>query len=530
MAALKKNLNFAICSPCPIVNCQLSISFCLLPIAFCLMLVNCLLPVSCFSQNNNVGIGTLSPKPSALLDVDASPANNKGVLVPRITALQRLAIPAPANSLLVFDTDSACFFYWNAINSAWKSLCNPGPIGPSGLRGNTGSSGIIGSTGALGITGSTGIIGSTGASGIIGAAGNTGSTGSGGITGSTGIIGSTGASGIIGAVGNTGSTGAVGITGSTGIIGSTGASGIIGSTGNTGSVGTTGSTGADLGTHWTITGNAGTTAGPNFIGTTDAADLALVTNNAENMRVTASGNVGIGTIAPNNSAKVDITSTSQGFVMPRLTSVQRKAIAGPIEGLQVYDTDLKGCYIYDGTKWDCVSVPAGSIGYFANITPPNGYLECNGQAVNRTFYAELFNAVSTLYGIGDGSTTFNLPDLRGEFVRGLDDGLGVDNDAARTIGSAQQGTVMWYDSDPIFTVSTINMTGGVTDAAARNFAGLDKTIESNWPNAYITWTGVPNSLPISTNGPAVHGGALGDFGVIGTSRPRNIALLPCIKY
>ncbi len=455
---------------------------------------------NCFAQNNNVGIGTLSPKPSALLDVDASPANNKGVLVPRITALQRLAIPAPANSLLVFDTDSACFFYWNAINSAWKSLCNPGPIGPSGLRGNTGSSGNIGSTGALGITGSTGIIGSTGASGIIGAAGNTGSTGS------------------------------VGINGTTGIIGSTGASGVVGSTGTTGSVGTTGSTGADLGTHWTITGNAGTTAGPNFIGTTDAADLALVTNNAENMRVTASGNVGIGTIAPNNSAKVDITSTSQGFVMPRLTSVQRKAIAGPIEGLQVYDTDLKGCYIYDGTKWDCVSVPAGSIGYFANITPPNGYLECNGQAVNRTFYAELFNAVSTLYGIGDGSTTFNLPDLRGEFVRGLDDGLGVDNDAARTIGSAQQGTVMWYDSDPIFTVSTINMTGGVTDAAARNFAGLDKTIESNWPNAYITWTGVPNSLPISTNGPAVHGGALGDFGVIGTSRPRNIALLPCIKY
>src|SRR3972149_772262 len=72
-----------------------------------------------FSQNNNIGIGTLTPAPSALLDIDASPGNNKGVLVPRMTALQRLAIPAPANSLLVFDTDSACFFYYNAISKSW---------------------------------------------------------------------------------------------------------------------------------------------------------------------------------------------------------------------------------------------------------------------------------------------------------------------------------------------------------------------------------------------------------------------------
>ncbi len=515
MAALKKNLNFAICSPCPIVNCQLSISFCLLPIAFCLMLVNCLLPVSCFSQNNNVGIGTLSPKPSALLDVDASPANNKGVLVPRITALQRLAIPAPANSLLVFDTDSACFFYWNAINSAWKSLCNPGPIGPSGLRGNTGSSGIIGSTGALGITGSTGIIGSTGASGIIGAAGNTGSTGSGGITGSTGIIGSTGASGIIGAVGNTGSTGAVGITGSTGIIGSTGASGIIGSTGNTGSVGTTGSTGADLGTHWTITGNAGTTAGPNFIGTTDAADLALVTNNAENMRVTATGNVGIGTISPNSSAKVDIASTSQGFAMPRMTTQQRLAIASPMDGLMVYDTDLQGYYNYGAVSahWDCVTTPAGSINYFANAAAPRGYLECNGQSVSITVYPELFAAIGYLY--GGGGAVFQVPDLRGEFLRSFDDGRGVD--AGRIIGSSQ-------------TDAGRNVTGGVNsceDAAGGTvLSGAFTSYSSQYTMCWST--GCNNG----TIGTAVLD-ASSVWGAQHTAnefRPRNVALLPCIKY
>lgn len=112
-------------------------------------------PKSTFAQNNNVGIGTLTPAASALLDIDASPGNNKGVLVPRMTAIQRLAIPSPANSLLVFDTDSACFFYWNGLNASWKSLCNNG----------SGGSGITGSTGATGATGTIGSTGSTGATG-----------------------------------------------------------------------------------------------------------------------------------------------------------------------------------------------------------------------------------------------------------------------------------------------------------------------------------------------------------------------------
>lgn len=128
-----------------------------------------------FSQN--VGIGTITPSPSALLDIDASSTNNKGILIPRMTAVQRLAIPSPANSLLVFDTDSACFFYWNSISVNWKSLCNTGTAGATGATGTTGG---IGSTGSAGTTGSTGIIGSTGytgATGTTGAIGNTGATG-----------------------------------------------------------------------------------------------------------------------------------------------------------------------------------------------------------------------------------------------------------------------------------------------------------------------------------------------------------------
>lgn len=147
------------------------------------------------AQSNSVGIGTLTPAPSALLDVDASAGNNKGILIPRLTALQRLAIPAPANSLLVFDIDSACFFYWNNNTVSWKSLCNAGTTGSPG------------NTGAIGVTGSTGLIGITGNSGTTGATGTTGVTG---VVGSTGLIGSTGSSGATGVIGVTGITGATG--------------------------------------------------------------------------------------------------------------------------------------------------------------------------------------------------------------------------------------------------------------------------------------------------------------------------------
>ena len=68
-------------------------------------------------------------------------------------------------------------------------------------------------------------------------------------------------------------------------------------------------------------------------------------------------------------------------------------------------------------------------------TPPAGYIKANGALLSRTAYAWLFGRIGTTYGAGDGSTTFAIPDLRGEFVRGLDDGRGVDS--GRVIGSAQ---------------------------------------------------------------------------------------------
>lgn len=435
------------------------------------------------AQNNNVGIGTTTPAPSALLDIDASPLNNKGMLMPRLTAIQRLAIPTPSNSLLVFDTDSACFFYWDAVASSWKSLCNTGATGTVGFTGVTGNNGTTGATGMIGSTGSSGSAGSTGETGSIGSSGTTGASGSIGVTGFTGAIGFTG---------NTGSTGITGL------------------------IGFTGATGNDLGTHWTITGNANTIAGTNFLGTTDAVDLAIFTNNTEKIRITSSGIVGIGNASPSSSALVDMTTTNKGFAMPRLTTTQRLAISVPIDGLQVYDTNLKGFYFFNGTNWNCVTTPAGTVDYFANSTSPVGYLECNGQAVSRTQYPELFTAISIVYGAGNGTTTFNVPDLRGEFIRGADNGKGID--AGRVIGTGQPGTLIVGDFDPTPTPGSLYSASG----SYQNLYGADPFDASSYSPTTTQAAYATSSVVAAT--------AASLPGYFGITRPRNVALLPCIKY
>lgn len=146
----------------------------ILPAIFCLAGF-----LTSFSQNNNVGIGTLTPDSSALLDLKA---NDKGVLVPRLTAAQRLAINNPANALFVFDTDSNCFFFYTTAPAKWNSICSMiGSVGATGPTGPTSTvPGPTGTTGAMGIQGSTGPTGSMGPTGPSG--GPPGPTGPAGIS------------------------------------------------------------------------------------------------------------------------------------------------------------------------------------------------------------------------------------------------------------------------------------------------------------------------------------------------------------
>ena len=142
---------------------------------------------------------------------------------------------------------------------------------------------------------------------------------------------------------------------------------------------------------------------------------------------------------------------------------------------------------------------AGAVAFFAMSTAPTGWVKANGAAISRTAYADLYSAIGITYGSGDGSTTFNVPDMRGEFPRGLDDGRGVDS--GRAIGSAQSA------------------------------AFASHTHQTSNYNNIVGWSGsspgrvLSNDFAYNDNGPQTSG-STGDT----ETRPRNVALLACIKY
>lgn len=159
------------------------------------------------------------------------------------------------------------------------------------------------------------------------------------------------------------------------------------------------------------------------------------------------------------------------------------------------------------------AVPAGTVIHVAMTSVPSGYLACNGAAVSRSTYSALFSAIGTVFGVGDGFSTFNLPDLRGEFIRGYDNGRGVDS--GRVFGSAQSGAIsdhnhQWYASSGGggYRIDATNVGGG---AATWNSAGAAYNIANDelYFDRYTSTAALNNS---------------------GDNRPRNIALLACVKY
>jgi len=148
-------------------------------------------------------------------------------------------------------------------------------------------------------------------------------------------------------------------------------------------------------------------------------------------------------------------------------------------------------------------VPAGKVAYFAMSTAPAGYLKCNGAEISRETYANLFAAIGTTFGAGDESTTFNLPDLRGEFIRGFDDERGIDS--GRTFGSVQADTFKAHKHGQRTNFNQV-MLYDDTGTTTKNLTGT---------GVYSTGS----TTQIQTD----------DAGDLET-RPRNVSLLPCIKY
>lgn len=163
-------------------------------------------------------------------------------------------------------------------------------------------------------------------------------------------------------------------------------------------------------------------------------------------------------------------------------------------------------------------IPTGAIAYFPSTTAPAGWMKTNGALLNRAAYPELYAyAVASgnmaasdaawqagQFSPGDGSTTFRIPDLRGEFLRGLDDGRGVD--AGRGIGSVQNDAFQGHTFGD----------GSITYKNALNSAA------GSGSGVRLTGTGVAIS-PMSD-------GVNGSPRTATETRPRNVAMLACIKY
>jgi competence transcription factor ComK len=159
------------------------------------------------------------------------------------------------------------------------------------------------------------------------------------------------------------------------------------------------------------------------------------------------------------------------------------------------------------------SIPPGAVEFFAMSTPPSGWLKCNGALLSRTVYADLFAKIGTAFGAGNGYSTFSIPDLRGEFLRALDDGKGVD--VGRVLGSTQadairdiSGQLLGIGGQPqgnpsangVF-LETLQYNGGGAGGGGQ----LYNTSNFSFDASRVVPTASEN-------------------------RPRNIALLACIKY
>ena len=225
----------------------------------------------------NVGVGTSSPDNSAKLDVSAT---DGGLLIPRLTEVQRDAISSPATGLMIFQTDGTVGFYYYD-GSAWTALSGSGATGPAGPQGPAGPAGPAGANGADGATGATGPqgpAGPAGANGADGATGATGPQGPAGPAGANGADGTTGATGPQGPAGPAGATGATGAQGPQGIQGDPGADGADGATGATGPAGPQGPAGPAGGGLWTQGTGSGIYTTDNVAIGTSATPYALNVN------------------------------------------------------------------------------------------------------------------------------------------------------------------------------------------------------------------------------------------------------------
>nr|DAN61048.1 MAG TPA: tail collar fiber protein [Caudoviricetes sp.] len=215
----------------------------------------------------------------------------------------------------------------------------------------------------------------------------------------------------------------------------------------------------------------------------------------------------------NNTASTSITTNESetaifshnAFEFARITNVGFAKWLGNANTATKLETSrtINGV-AFDGTKdiiVDSNSNPVGTIIAVAYTGVPEGYMHCNGAAVNRTTYVNLFNKIGTTYGAGDGSTTFNLPNT---VARLLEGGIGA-------------GT--YYEA------GLPNITGNIS-AFKSSISGA--FVGSNNTNRYDGWNDNDDEYAVSISFDASRSNSI--YGASTTVQPPAMTVIYCIKY
>ncbi len=276
-----------------------------------------------------------------------------------------------------------------ADNSTKGQKGEKGEVGADGGDGGKGQKGEVGADGGDGDKGQKGEVGGTGSGGSDGDKGQKGEVGAGGSAGSDGSDGDKGQKGEVGAGGGAGSKGQKG---------EVGADGGDGDKGQKGEVGDKGAQGSSVNSSVAISSSAPSSPSAGDLWwDSDDGDLHVYYNDGNTSQWVNTGGVG------SKGQKGEVGTGDKG----------QKGEASTIAGDKGAKGEIGGAPVGQVVAW---SGSASSL--------PAGYLLCDGSAVSRTTYAPLFAVVGTTHGAGDGSSTFNLPDLRDKFVLGASNSTG----------------------------------------------------------------------------------------------------------
>lgn len=156
------------------------------------------------------------------------------------------------------------------------------------------------------------------------------------------------------------------------------------------------------------------------------------------------------------------------------------------------NVNFTGTLTKSGTGYD--GNPTGTILMWPTSSAPTGYLLCNGSAISRSTYAALFAVIGTTYGTGDGSTTFNLPDLRGRVPVGTGQGSGLTNRALAATGGEESHTLTTSE------MPSHTHTGTTTSVGNHTHTGTTTSVGDHTHSIYMRGNGTNQDTPYHVGG------------------------------